>query len=80
MTHETARYADGPAVAQWLNEKGVEPYDEHQRKRIKMWSQGTVADFFAIDRILIRTKYGTWDLPEDVWLEIKRPRDLARAA
>lgn len=80
MTHETAKFADGPSVAQWLNQKGITPFEEYLKKRIKAWEHGGAADVYAIDRILISTRYGLWDLPDDVWLAARRPRDLARAA
>lgn len=80
MTHESARFAHGPSVAQWLNDKGISPFSEHQRKRIKLWSEGHHADVYALDRILTPTCYGLWDLPEGVWLEARSVRQLRGAA
>ena len=78
--HEKAKFADGPQVAQWLKQKGIEPYTEPLKKRVKAWEKGGAADVFAIDRILICTRYGLWDLPDEVWLVARRYRDLSRAA
>jgi len=75
----TARFADGPAVAAWLEERGIVPSGKtNLGKRVYTWRAGSNADIFTLDQILCRTPYGLWELPESVWLEGTRSCDARR--
>jgi len=77
----TAKYANGPMVAAWLDERGISFHGKTaEAKRLIAWRSGGMADVYALDRMLINTKYGLWELPDEVWLEARRPQSLRSAA
>src|SRR5690242_14640928 len=72
----TAKFADGPAVVEWLERRGIKPRTDGQVRRMSDWKRGGAADFFTLDRILTPTNYGAWDLPDEVWLDAENTRQI----
>lgn len=62
VTWETARSADGPAIAAWLHERGV-----GTSTIVDRWERGERADFFALDGLLIQLGLHPIDVPAELW-------------
>lgn len=66
----TARWADGPKVAAWLEERvSVSYYSDRFGRAVCRWRAGGQADFFVLDSVLAEAHFHPSDLPDDVWTE-----------
>lgn len=74
LTHENARWADGPRLCAWLSERGVNPHHfGAMGRRSTDWRRGAAADFYTVDRLLIAAGFHPSDLPESVWRDSPLP-------
>jgi hypothetical protein len=66
---ENAEWADGPLVAQWLEQVGADCklMPAARQRMIQRWRAGSRANFYSIDEILISLDLHPSMLPEDIW-------------
>jgi hypothetical protein len=63
-----ARAANGPMIADWVDQQGWE-LDDVSRRRMCDWRRGGQATFDALDRLLLRSDSHPALLPDGVWEE-----------
>lgn len=65
---QTALAADGPKVAKWITDN-LQPskHDYATCRRLSDWRKGGQADFFTVDRVMVRYDRHVSEIPENIW-------------
>ena len=72
----TAKAADGPLVAAWLQANCcVQSLPPPLRRSVQRWAAGRQATIRGLDTVLVHLGRGLWELPAECW----RPYDNGRA-
>lgn len=72
MSPETCEYLDGPCLATWLDEHGMESEERElgfHARRVREWRAGGSANVYTVDKVLVKLGLHLSQIPEDFWLE-----------
>ena len=81
LSFEDAAYADGLAVAHWLEHRKVDVacLTVSQRRNLFRWRTGGQASFYTIDEVLTRVGLHVSELPDHVWISYDNGRSQRAA-
>lgn len=78
-----ARWLDGPGLCRWLKQEGLvtkpdSELKESMARAFRRWQEGTHADVYTVDALLLCCGSRLWEIPDELWVKRRPPRAPAR--